>query len=63
MTPNRILPAVFLHLGVALVDVTFAMGEGALRLAGLCFGFLFGDKALSAALEGIVRFLFVGNLW
>ena|GEM_PF-4827565 len=31
--------------------------------AGLFFGFLFGDKALSAAPEGIVRFLFVGNLW
>ena len=50
-------------MGVALVDLTFAMGEGALRVASLVFGALFGDKAFSAAVEGIARFLFFGNLW
>ncbi len=32
-------------------------------MAGLFFGVLFGDEVLGAALKGIVRYLFFGNLW
>lgn len=60
---SRRLPAVLLHLGVALVDLTFAMGEGAVRIASIIPAMLLGDRALDAALGGFVRFLFVGNLW
>jgi hypothetical protein len=60
--PRR-LPAVGLHVLVALVDLAFGIGEGALRIASLIPAMLLGDKALTAAVEGILRFLFLGNLW
>lgn len=59
----RRLPAVVLHVLVALVDLTFAMGEGALRIAAVVPAMLLGERARDAAFEGLVRFVFLGNWW
>lgn len=59
----RRTPAVLLHGGVVMLDFAWAAGEAALRVMSLFLGVLFGDKALGAAIEGLIRFVFVGNLW
>lgn len=59
----RRVPAVLLHVLVALVDLTFVGGEIAIRVAGGVASLFLGDKARSAAVEGFLHFLFMGNWW